>query len=236
MDGDGIQDIVSGCYEGVPYWIPKGFKGDGKPQMIRDEDGGLMHTGEYYDMEAAAHTTGKKPASGPSGRAYSALPVDWDQDGDFDLIVGNDNGGIFIRENLGEPDKFAFSADAVALMVGEKPTVVPNGYAIPVAVDWDQDGLLDLVTGNSVGEVYWFRNTGKGAIPSLEAPKKLIGGFKAEGLGRGKSAQVEVYDIDADGDLDILAGDAHIQMKDDALDAHGYVWLYRNLTVDKGSE
>ncbi len=203
--------------------------------MLLDEYGDLMQTGKYFDLETKKHSVGPKPKSGPGGRAYTALPIDWDGDGDIDLIVGNDNGGLFIRENIGEPNEFAFSSEAVPLTVKKQPAIVPDGYAMPIAADWDQDGNLDLVTGNSIGEVYWFRNTGKGAIPTLEAPVKLIGGNKQEGLGRGKSSQVEVYDIDADGDLDILVGDAHIEMKDGVFDPHGYVWLYRNLTIDKGS-
>src|SRR5262245_48355980 len=32
----------------------------------------------------------------------------------------------------------------------------------PFAVDWDNDGHLDLVVGNFAGSFYWFKGLGKG--------------------------------------------------------------------------
>ena len=56
-----------------------------------------MDTGRLWNPISKKHADGTKPAAGPSGRAYSALPLDWDGDGDLDLIVGNDRGGLFLR-------------------------------------------------------------------------------------------------------------------------------------------
>ena len=213
---------------GVPYWIPGGFEGDGQPVLLNDAEGGLMHTGRFYHPTDRAHTSGSEPADGPPGRAYSAFPLDWDADGDFDLIVGNDAGGLFLRENRGTPKAFAYATEAVTLRTADdQPAVVPGGYAMPIAVDWNGDGLTDLVSGNKAGEVFWFENVGTKQEPELETPRRLVQSSQDEGLGRGKSAQVEVCDWDGDGDLDLLVGDAHVQVVDGEFDAHGYVWLYR---------
>jgi len=198
--------------------------------MLLDEYGDYMHTGRLYHPEDKKHVSAREPVSGPAGRAYSAFPLDWDDDGDFDLLVGNDQGGLFLRENVGTEDELAFSSEAVALTVDEKPALVPGGYAMPIAADWDGDGRWDLVSGNKTGEVWWFPNVGEAGAPVLERPRRLVGNSKDEGLGRGKCAQVEVCDWDGDGDLDLLVGDAHIAVIDEKIDGHGYVWLYRRET------
>lgn len=221
---------------GIPYWIPGGFAGSGEPQILLDENGEYMHTGRLYHPEDRKHMSARGPKSGPKGRAYSAFPLDWDEDGDIDLIVGNDQGGIFLRENRGTAKSFAFSSEAVAVTIHEEPAVVPGGYAMPIVADWDGDGRWDLVSGNKKGEVWWFRNTGEAGAPVLEEPRRLVGNSKDEGLGRGGSAQVEVCDWDGDGDLDLLVGDAHLTVVDDELDAHGYVWLFRRKSEARPAE
>ncbi len=221
---------------GIPYWIPSGFAGNGEPEILLDENGGLMHTGRIYHPEDKEHITLAGPESGPEGRAYSALPVDWDGDGDFDLLVGNDKGGIFLRENVGSAKKYAFSSDAVAVTIDDEPALVPGGYAMPMVADWDGDGRWDLVSGNKKGEVFWFRNVSKTGAPVLEEPRRLVGTSKTEGLGRGECAQVEVCDWDGDGDLDLLVGDAHVEVINGQMESHGYVWLYRRESGPRATE
>jgi hypothetical protein len=198
--------------------------------MIKDKNGDYMHTGRFWDPATKEHDKGEVPEEGASGRAYSAFPIDWDEDGDFDLIVGNDNGGLFLRENQGTAQAFAFSSECEALYAGSMAAHVPGGYAFPVAADWDTDGKVDLISGNKKGEVWWFRNVGTKGNPDLAEPVMLIASSKKEGLGRGTHAQVEVFDYDGDGDLDLLVGDKFLERKDDKWNSHGYVWLYRRMT------
>ena len=205
----------------MPYWLRGGKDGYGLPEHLRDKDGDLMHTGRFYDMQKKAHTDGK----GPGFRAYSANPIDWDGDGDLDLLVGTDHGGIYLRVNEGSKTDIAFATEVVELKDAHGNRLeVPGGYQMPVLADWDGDGLRDLISGSQDGQIYWFRNVGKAAERKF-APATMLVETKRHGIG-GRT-QVCVADYDADGKLDLLVGDNHQGMDGDKIAFHGYVWFFR---------
>lgn len=45
------------------------------------------------------------------------------------------------------------------------------GYLFPVFLDWDADGLRDLVVPNETNRIVWFRNNGKAGKPAFEAAR-----------------------------------------------------------------
>ncbi len=145
---------------------------------------------------------------------------DWDGDGRLDLVVGCSRGGVIWYPNRGRPGepRFPFSrlmktADGMPMDVG--------WCAAPHIVDWDGDGLQDLLVGAEWNRVVWYRNTGTRTQPVL----KYEGFVRTEDgkplfLPWEPSPETEKYfrytqdyypvlaavDWDGDGDLDLLAG------------------------------
>ncbi len=107
-----------------------------------------------------------------------------------------------------------------------------SAYAMPVAADWNGDGLIDLISGAKDGAVYWFKNTGKKGAPKFEKPEQLVENSEAEDLGCGTQAQVEVCDWDNDGKLELLVGDMNRKNSGTPeFSLHGYVWFYQRLNL-----
>ncbi len=115
--------------------------------------------------------------------------------------------------------------------------------AYPQVVDWNQDGKLDLVAGDTEGNVWFFRNGGTSNAPALQAGVKLAAGgktitgtrpeYKRDASGQyrlepksgelmGIYSKLHVADADGDGLLDILVG------QDSPGDPAANVVFYRN--------
>ena len=114
------------------------------------------------------------------GALVTPVSVDWDQDGDEDLICCNTSGNIGLIKNLdgGDPPRWAAP---VLLKAGDKtihiqagvngsiqgPAEAKWGYTVLNAADWDHDGLLDLVVNDIKGKITWYKNIGSQGQPRL---------------------------------------------------------------------
>ncbi len=92
LDDDGRRDVISGSYwPGHISW----FRGlaDGEFEMGRellDVDGKPLHAGRPWPSE-------KKPDL--DSLAAAPWMIDWDDDGDLDLLVGNIAGHVVLIRN-----------------------------------------------------------------------------------------------------------------------------------------
>ena len=186
-----------------------------------------MHTGRFWDPTSKQHSSGELQGVASAGRAYSAVPLDLDGDGDLDLLVGTDSGKLVVRINEGTPKAHAFSPKAQRLAGPGGAEGFPDGYAMPVAVDWDGDGRFDLVSGGKRGGVYWMQNTGTAKAPSFAEAETIVHPDEAKRAGIAQRSQVDVADFDGDGDLDLLVGDNLSKSSGDEHVWHGRVWLFR---------
>ncbi|MEO2015022.1 MAG: VCBS repeat-containing protein [Fuerstiella sp.] len=110
---------------------------------------------------------------------------DWDLDGDQDLLIGGGYGWPRIVINDGSRDRPAFREPKRILSEGKAIRFVRNeilgaphnwhdmGYPYPHFVDWDGDGLQDLVCSNETNRIFWYRNVGSRQVPKFGARRQI---------------------------------------------------------------
>jgi hypothetical protein len=178
IDGDGDDDLFIGAGDGqIRYFENVGDRNDPSFELVTENFGGI-------DV------------------GLTAMPVfvDWDSDGDLDLLIGTELGKIEYWRNDG--DACAFLGFQVTDQLAGIKT---DQLAVPAPVDLNGDGLLDLIVGewdfNSKANLLLYENVGSSGAPSLAlVSNKLI---KIEQ--RDFTIPV-VTDWDGDGDYDLLVG------------------------------
>lgn len=122
-----------------------------------------------------------------------------DNDGDFDLLVGDRNGGVWYYENIGT------KTDPV--LTNRGPLTAGSGKldvgfnSCPDVADWNGDGLPDLIVGSESYNIWLYLNRGgDGSIPQFEERRLLI---SSTYLFRSHPRAV---DFDNDGIIDLLSG------------------------------
>ncbi|MEZ6191293.1 MAG: VCBS repeat-containing protein [Phycisphaerales bacterium] len=120
------------------------------------------------------------------GALCTPSSVDWDGDGDTDLIVGDTAGFVSFLENLGgnpvkwaAPVRLEAGGEVLRIMAGENgsiqgPAEAKWGYTVAETADWDGDGLPDLLLNNILGRVYWYKNIGTRQSPRLAAAQPVL--------------------------------------------------------------
>jgi uncharacterized protein YecT (DUF1311 family) len=216
LNGDGFNDILSGCYSQRghdsmvgSYWVLYGDKEGkfAKPVELTGTDGKLLQV--VSDLDG---TSDDRLTQNICTRPFA---VDWDGDGDLDIVAGNFAGTFFMFNGEGK-GKFAPKAEPLNDTDG-KALKISGVHSDPLIVDWDGDGDLDLLSGSSDGAIFWAENvreadpkvTGADRTPVLTALKPLIKPAKADKEARTPNYGLRIWvaDVTGDGKLDILVGD-----------------------------
>ncbi|MEL6427989.1 MAG: FG-GAP-like repeat-containing protein [Planctomycetota bacterium] len=212
FDADGHVDLFTATFEGCAFLVRGSADGWKTPEHVRDAAGDPLRIGLYYDLDANGYRhVGQAEGEDvdyerPHG--VSAVAFDWDDDGDHDVLLGSKEGGLYLRLNDGTNGAPRFVTSNVRVSAGGSLLEVEGGLTAPKLVDWDGDGLIDLVCGSFDGSVHLYRNRGAVGAPAFAAPVVLVPkGESTDAFTRPETgAYVDVVDLDRDGDLDLVVG------------------------------
>ncbi len=107
--------------------------------------------------------------------------VDWNGDGLQDLIAGNSEGFVLFFKNIGSKNSPQF-ANGVHIKAGGEDIYIQSGYrgsiqgpgearwgyVCPTVVDWNEDGLLDILLSDAIANHTVFINQGSRTNPQLD--------------------------------------------------------------------
>ncbi|MHC4743828.1 MAG: FG-GAP repeat domain-containing protein, partial [Planctomycetota bacterium] len=155
FDGDGDLDLICGEFlDGFTYFENTGTRTEPRYAGGRK----LTSKGRPVVMDL---------------QMITPTAIDWDGDGDTDLICGDEDGRVAFIENTGKvaggipqflpPEYFQQEAHEVKF----------GALVTPVSADWDGDGDEDLVCGNTAGYIGFIENLDGGNPPKWAAPVRL---------------------------------------------------------------
>jgi hypothetical protein len=152
----------------------------------------------FQQIHVYEQTNRQRPRFHRRGRAASISAVlslsdqawpclcDWDADGDLDLLVGDGYGwprivlnqGTRTRPEFAEPQRILANGKTIRLLrndlLGPPDNWHNMGYPYPDFVDWDGDGLRDLMLPNETNRIYWYRNIGSKNEPCFGSRQQIL--------------------------------------------------------------
>jgi hypothetical protein len=145
------------------------------------------------------------PLNDPKDPGYYFCPVDWDGDGDDDLIASELRAELYWHENIGTAQAPRYAARHRLTAFDNRELALRNQLLEFVPVDFDRDGDMDLVWGSEDGYLGLIENSaGKGRLPQLRHSVFLE--QQCAPIDGGTITVPVLKDWDADGDLDLVTG------------------------------
>ncbi len=211
LDGDGKLDIVSGNFGGTFAF----FKGEGNGKF---EPKSTWIESDTRKISVEHHS--------------DPFLVDWDKDGDFDLLSGSAEGGAFLFVNEGTKTAPKFGARTTLIappkqaseeVIGDAHITGPQGSTRIWVDDVNGDGKLDLLLGDSANLV--FAAQGVSDQEALAKVKEFGEKFgKAyESMGNSEEPPSEEAMKKMQAEIEVLTAE---KAKFVTEESTGYVWLF----------
>lgn len=147
FDGDGDRDLICGEFLHQFTW----FENTGTDGAIRLAAGRRVMSVDGSEL-------------GMDLQMIVPTPIDWDRDGDVDLIVGDEDGRVALVENVSADVTGSSHSGPVfrqpAYFQQHSDWLKFGALATPYGTDWDGDGDTDILSGNTAGYIGFFENQG----------------------------------------------------------------------------
>ncbi|WP_179349963.1 T9SS type A sorting domain-containing protein [Winogradskyella pacifica] len=184
FDADGDLDLLVGIYTGEVQL----FLNDGSDAFTIDST--VLANGTSLSVTGEARPT----------------VVDFDADGDLDLVIGFNAGGLMFFENTAGAGNAMVFNSGVAVQANSA-NISTGTFTSPVFGDLDEDGDLDLIVGSQPGLIEFFENTAGAGSPMIFNASTNIQVDGAD-LDIGILSTIAVVDLDKDGTEDLVVGNA----------------------------
>ncbi len=167
------QSVVEVSDSAVPFVVD--WNNDNKKDLVvGDRDGNLrlfINTGSD-DLPTFGSGTLIMANALPIDVGDNAAPfiLDFNGDGKKDLLLGERYGKITCYLNQEQDDNPTFTTSSFVQANGSDIDV--GDYAVPFVIDWNNDGIKDLVVGNFDGEIMLYL----GKSRTVNTPGKAVGG------------------------------------------------------------
>ena len=178
VDGDDDLDLVVGCMDS--YESLRLYRNIGSPESPAWE----------HDLSAFEDYPNNEYPIDP-------YLVDMDADGDLDICIATSVGHLSYLENVGTPAApiWTYMGQIEGIQMGS------GGYGHGALGDIDGDGDPDLVSITSDTPLRCWENIGTPEVFEFAENPDMV---PEEGVGPDTGMDVELLDIDADGDTDLL--------------------------------
>ena len=204
LDGDGRPELLAstyfGCVDNILQFKKKrdGWAEQGHLMMASNKETPVMSQG-----------------------IGTIEPIDWDGDGDTDMVVGSEPAAPKVIINTGSNSKPVWAVPAPLKFVdGSALEYYSIDYGLgsvwgpmewymervlPRLVDWDGDGIRDMLTGSmGLRQLFLKGRMIKGELRFEKPVTFRVGG---EPLAAAQRVQPGAIDLDGDGYLDLIAMD-----------------------------
>lgn len=251
FDFDGDLDLLTFSVNGgyVEYYqnqsVERGFGLDTLIYTLETQCwGGFFESGISTELDLSSgpdecfdNLTGPGGGGRPRHSGSTVTAFDYDGNGLLDVMLGDVSfDRLVLGLNNGSVDK-AWISEQDPEWNQEGTILDITSFPAAFYVDIDQDGVRDIIgspsvvlNGSDVGVMWYYRNEGTEASPSFvfQDDRKLV----RDMLDIGTSANVTVFDYDADGRPDLVLGNNDEFTPDNSLDSR--LRLLRNVTPPGG--
>jgi len=197
------------------------YNQDGKMDLVIGDGWGVIHiflnagTDDFPELVAPI-TLQLNGADCFLGERAKHEFTDWNNDGKQDLIVGTENGEIFLMINSGTNTEPLYQ-NANPLPLGDYQLAL-GARVQPCVYDYNRDGKKDVLLADEFCQLHYYENIGSDHTPEFTTGQIIdLGIEKFPTFSRGR---LEITDWNNDDIPDILFG----YMKTD--EEMGYLYLF----------